>query len=406
MKAGASVRALRFPEGFFPTEGFARPIDTLHARVLVLDGALRHALLVLEMTSIPGEEIDALSAILKEETDAAHTFVLASHTFSAPHFMPDHALKTEAEREKKRQLQTLVYEAVRAAAREAAGNVAEVFLSLGTGECAVCTARDVLTEAGWWIANCGEGPVDPVMTVLRMQAGSGRTAAVLVHYSVQSSVLDGSELREGGKAVSGDLAGRMAAELEEELGAPVLFLNGAAGDQAPREKAVGFIMENSVMRSTDMQDDAIALCGSQAHEMAEAARRALAGAKPVDGETLSYASCTVKVPDKKIERDLKKLHPTRIPPYEANGESEQTVELLRVGPLSLVGVKPELNCVTAQAICGGDPHVRVVTLWNGGAKYMADVDSYDRITYESQNSPFGRGAAELLTQAARKLLRG
>ena len=69
-------------------------------------------------------------------------------------------------------------------------------------------------------------------------------------------------------------------------------------------------------------------------------------------------------------------------------------------------MKPELNCVTAQAICGGDPHVRVVTLWNGGAKYMADADSYDRITYESQNSPFGRGAAELLTQVARELLRG
>lgn len=406
MKAGASVRALRFPEGFFPTEGFARQIDALHARVLVLEGEERHALLVLEMTSIPGEEIDALSAVLKEETDAAHTYVLASHTFSAPHFMPDHALKTDGEREKKRQLQSLVREAVRGAAREAAARVTEVSLSLGTSECAVCTARDVLTDAGWWIANRGEGPVDQAMTVLRMQESSGKTAVVLVHYSVQSSVLDGSELREGGKAVSGDLAGRMAAELEEELGAPVLFLIGAAGDQAPREKAVGFVMENGVMRRTDMQDEAIALCKAQAHEMAEAARRALSGAKMVESGTLSFASCTVRVPAKKIERDLKKLHPTKVPPYEADGESEQTVELLRVGALSLVGVKPELNCVTAQAICGGDPAVRVVTLWNGGAKYMADADSYDRITYESQNSPFGRGAAELLAQAAGELLGG
>lgn len=405
MKAGASVRTLRFPAGFFPTEGFVRQIDALHARVLVLDGKERHALLVLEMTSIPGEEIDALSAVLKEETGAVHTYVLASHTFSAPHFMPDHALKTDEAREKKRQLQLLVREAVRGAAREAAEGVREVSLFLGTSECGVCTARDVLTDAGWWIANRGEGPADPVMTVLRMAEGSGKTAAVLVHYAVQSSVLDGSELRAGGKAVSGDLAGRMAAELEEELGAPVLFLIGAAGDQAPREKATGFVMESGVMRRTDMQDEAIALCEAQAHEMAEAARRALGGAKPISSETLSFASRTVRVPAKKMERDLKKLHPTRIPPYEADGESEQTIELLRLGALSLVGVKPELNCVTAQAICGGDPTVRVVTLWNGGAKYMADAASYDRITYESQNSPFGRGAAELLTQAARELLR-
>jgi len=35
---------------------------------------------------------------------------------------------------------------------------------------------------------------------------------------------------------------------------------------------------------------------------------------------------------------------------------------------------------------------------------MADADSYDRITYEAMNSPFGKGAAERLTEAARSLL--
>ena len=46
----------------------------------------------------------------------------------------------------------------------------------------------------------------------------------------------------------------------------------------------------------------------------------------------------------------------------------------------------------------------VVTLFNGGAKYMADADSCDRITYESQNSPFMKGAAEKLVACARELL--
>ena len=48
--------------------------------------------------------------------------------------------------------------------------------------------------------------------------------------------------------------------------------------------------------------------------------------------------------------------------------------------------------------------VKVVTLWNGGAKYMADAASYDRITYEAQNSPFMKGAAELLVKCAGELL--
>ena len=118
MKAGASTRILRFPEGFFPTEGFSRQLDPLCARVLVLENGARYALLVLELTSIPPEEIDALNAVLAAATGAAHCFVLAAHTFSAPHFMPDERLDG-AGLAKKRQLQALVAGAVREAAQEA-----------------------------------------------------------------------------------------------------------------------------------------------------------------------------------------------------------------------------------------------------------------------------------------------
>ena len=60
MRAGASVQPLRFPEGFFPTEGFTRQLDGLHARVLVIEGPARHAILVLELTSLPPEEVEGL----------------------------------------------------------------------------------------------------------------------------------------------------------------------------------------------------------------------------------------------------------------------------------------------------------------------------------------------------------
>lgn len=113
MKAGASARTLAFPEHYFPVEGFSKVIDPLRARVLVLEQDLRCAILVLDMTSLPPEEIDALSGILKAETGAAYTVCLVTHTFSAPHFMPDGRLKTQAERDRKRTLQEIVYQAVR-----------------------------------------------------------------------------------------------------------------------------------------------------------------------------------------------------------------------------------------------------------------------------------------------------
>ena len=159
-----------------------------------------------------------------------------------------------------------------------------------------------------------------------------------------------------------------------------------------------------MLQPTDMQDDAIAVCEKLAAEMADAARTALMAAQPADSEALAWRQMTVTLPAKKIERDLHKLHPTRVPPYEADGESGQTVDLLQVGALKLIGVKPELNCVSARQICGDDPMVKVVTLWNGGAKYMADAASCERITYESQNSPFMPGAAEKLVDAAKTLL--
>ena len=404
MRAGASTKTLCFPEGFFPTEGFSRQLDALCARVLVMEDGARYALLVLEMTSIPPEEIEALGAVLREATGAAHAFVLATHTFSAPHFMPDERLDA-AGLAKKRQLQALVAQAAREAAQEAMQRLCEVYPSVGAQECRVNSARDVQTPAGWWIGCCGDGPVDHAMTVIDLRRADSTHAAVLVHYPVQSSVLDGSQLREGGKAVSGDLAGAMAAELEAETGCPVLFLIGAAGDQAPRQKAVGFTCDaQGVMTPTDMQDDAVPLCRALAREMAQAARMALAHARPMRSSDIAFAKRTVTVPAKEIERDLHRLHPMRVPPYVPCGESEQSVTVLTLGDVRLVGVKPELCCVTAQQIGAGDPLVRVVTLWNGGAKYMADADSCDRITYESQNSPFMKGAAEKLVACAREML--
>lgn len=401
MKAGAATQILRFPEAFFPTEGFSVQLDDLHARVLVMEGESRHALLSLEMTSLPADVIDRLTKLLREKTGAEHCFVVATHTFSAPHFMPDFQLQDEAQRQKKQQLLALVDDAVGHAAQIAADSMVTVQPFLGMATCNVCTNRDVLTPEGWWVSCGGDGPVDPDMTVLRLTDEGGLPVAAMVHYAVQSSVLDGAQLRAGGKAVSGDLAGRMATALEKAWKIPVLFLPGAAGDQAPRHKAVSLL--GNAMTCTDLQDDAIPQLEEQALEMADAAQKAMASAKPMATAKLDFARRTITVPAKKM-KGLRDLHPTKVPAYEPDGVCEHSFEMLRIGELLLIGVKPELNCLTARQITGGDPLIRVATMWNGASKYMADAASYDRVTYEAQNSPFGRGAAEMLVEAARSLI--
>jgi hypothetical protein len=48
----------------------------------------------------------------------------------------------------------------------------------------------------------------------------------------------------------------------------------------------------------------------------------------------------------------------------------------------------------------------VMTMVNGGAKYMADAESYDKITYAAMNSRYAKGAAELVSSRILQLLAG
>ena len=100
--------------------------------------------------------------------------------------------------------------------------------------------------------------------------------------------------------------------------------------------------------------------------------------------------------------DRREMAARRLPNYQENGTTQSNVEVLRIGQLALVGVKPELSASIGAAIRKDSPFAltMVATMVNGGAKYMADREGFARITYAAQNSPFGCGAAELLGEQA------
>jgi hypothetical protein len=92
-----------------------------------------------------------------------------------------------------------------------------------------------------------------------------------------------------------------------------------------------------------------------------------------------------------------------------DGELETTINLLRIGTeIMIVGITPEINCVTALEIANDSPFKRtmVVQMINGSQKYMADKESYSRMTYEAMNTNFGFGAVEYLQTQLSAALRG
>ncbi len=121
---------------------------------------------------------------------------------------------------------------------------------------------------------------------------------------------------------------------------------------------------------------------------------------------ISMEQYTVKCPGQKILdfQSLRSMHQYTFTPAE---ERDEPVTIIKLGEVALIGVRPELCSQTAASLKKQSPFPKttVLTMVNGGAKYMPDSSAYDRITYEAMNSPFARGSAELLCEKVVALLR-
>ncbi|MBQ9197448.1 MAG: hypothetical protein IJ157_09465 [Clostridia bacterium] len=409
MKIGIGRCEMEFPADFFPTEGFVTQAHPLHVRVFFIDEKSPFALVSIEMTSLSDEEC----ARIKKETaillgiEESRVWVAATHTFSAPHILPDFALKTEVERDKRTLLRRTLSDAVRAAVWQARQEAAESELTLYQGQSAVIASRDIELPEGWWIGCGGEGPSDQTLTVLEVKQ-AGKTRALLIHANVQSSILDGTGAKDG-KCVSGDLAGIACSELEKRYpGASVMFMIGAAGDQAPVRRAKGYAPDTQGGYSEiDLREQGVTVAEELGRTLADEAQAALAGGgKALTGD-VTVRQRSFHAPAKKMNRNLRELRPAHACAWEPDGEKEQTVELLALGELAILGVKPELTYPTLKQLQAASPYpvTLAATMINGGAKYMADQSAYDRCMYEAVNSPFMPGAAELLVREAAAMMR-
>jgi len=71
-------------------------------------------------------------------------------------------------------------------------------------------------------------PVDRQIGVIRLETLDGALIGLLANYAMHGTTLGGENLK-----ITGDSPGVVAKYVEEKLGAPVLFINGAEGDVAP-----------------------------------------------------------------------------------------------------------------------------------------------------------------------------
>jgi neutral ceramidase len=73
-----------------------------------------------------------------------------------------------------------------------------------------------------------DGTVDRRIGLLRIEKEDGTTMALIANYPIHGTVMGGENL-----LISGDVPGIVSAYVEEKIGAPLVFINGAAGNLAP-----------------------------------------------------------------------------------------------------------------------------------------------------------------------------
>lgn len=73
-----------------------------------------------------------------------------------------------------------------------------------------------------------DGVVDRQLGLLRLERPNGKIIALIANYAIHGTALGGRNQR-----ISGDVPGFVSEYVEQQLGAPLLFINGAEGDVAP-----------------------------------------------------------------------------------------------------------------------------------------------------------------------------
>jgi len=206
-------------------------LDPLYARVLVLEAApQRLALVTLDLgRSFGPGSLARLRAAALRTSQITCVLVAASHTHSAP------VIKDEY-RDAPPAWEQAALDKIGKAIAEAAGALQPARIGVGTGALYIGHNRLRVNADGsvsWFERNTTRvptAPVDPTVTVLRIDRADGTPLAVLTNYACHPVVFGADNLR-----YSADYPGVMNRVVEESLGGGVesFFLQGAPGDINP-----------------------------------------------------------------------------------------------------------------------------------------------------------------------------
>ncbi|MBX2922809.1 MAG: neutral/alkaline non-lysosomal ceramidase N-terminal domain-containing protein [Chitinophagaceae bacterium] len=223
--------------------------DRIYHRIIALDdGKSQFFLISSDLVNIPMPVYNRTVALLQRKYNISplNIWWSATHNHSAPVVGPQFKGIPYASMAGRRKLSEqheidTVYTAMLEqklieGVVEARSKLAPARLGAGWGFSQANINRRAIDENGK--ASLGlnpDGPVDRRIGLLRIDKEDGTPLALIANYAMHGTVLGmhGSDLTTASLVISGDAPGVVAEYVEQKIGAPMLYVNGAAGNLAP-----------------------------------------------------------------------------------------------------------------------------------------------------------------------------
>src|SRR5262245_14653922 len=383
---GAMKRRLLFPDVFGrdPHAFWFKPStgerDPLVARALVLEaGPTRLAWVALDLIAVDGTFMQALEGRLARAGVPRTTLVVsASHTHSGPGAFIDSAVMgfVAVDRFDPDVRDTLVESAVTAIQRADRARTPAL------------AAAVTVTAPAVTVSRLGRA-IDPEIVVLKLTALDGSPRALVWNFAIHGTMLSPANLR-----LSGDVMGLASARLEQKLGVPALFVNGAVGDVSPRRHGEAAMVDTAAALAAAVEDG-------------------WTRARPAPVTTLRVAERTVRLPAAAVS--LERCFGAWVPSFFAiplGSAMPRAVSLVAaaLGETAWVAFPGELQTALGQAIKreAGARFAPVVVagLSNEYLGYFMTPDDARAGTYVACAMVYRRTTGRCLTEAAIDLLRG
>jgi len=354
--------------------------DPLFHRIAALDdGSTQVFLIASDLCLFSPSVYDEAVAELKKETgiEPRQVWWSVTHTHSAPEVGPpgvyDVLLKGRSDHPWDRDYLRFIQSALISGVKQARSQLAPARAAVGTGMSRANInrrARDL--DGSISLGLNPDGPVDRQIGLIRLERTDGSLIALIANYAMHGTVLGGRSVQ-----ISGDGPGIVSLYVEDKAGAPMLYLNGAAGNLAPIY--------------TVQPDPKSAHLGEF---------RVLLGDKILDAHrSLGPGGATVKLwlGEQWIETPRKPGlgWPAELPAYAA--KSSGGGDLVRI-PVRFLGINDtvlwaspiELFCEIAIRVRNESPfrHTFFLGYTNGWLGYLPTAAAFGEGGYEPRTSPF------------------